>query len=58
MKTMDTRTQKLANTLNLRIREKKATIERCRLTGNDVGASVALTALKRYRRALYTLALV
>ena len=55
---MNNRTKKLALTLNLRIREKKATIAHCRLTGNDVGASVALTALKRYRRALYNLALV
>ena len=55
---MDNCTKKLANTLNLRIREKEATIARCRLTGNDVGASVALTALNRYRRALHTLTLV
>lgn len=52
---MKNRTKKLAETLNLRIREKKATIERCRITGNDAGASIALTALKRYRRALYNL---
>ena len=52
---MNDRTKKLAQTLNLRIREKKATIERCRITGNDIGASVALTALKGYRKALYNL---
>ena len=54
---MNNRTKKLANTLNLRIREKEATIARCRLNGNDVGASIALTALNRYRRALSALSL-
>ena len=55
---MDNRTKKLAMTLKIRISEKKATLARCRQNGNDVGASVAFTALKRYRRAFYKLTLV
>jgi len=55
---MTDRTKKLAQTLAARINEKKATIERCRLNGNDVGVSAAFTALQRYRRALYKLALL
>ena len=55
---MNNRTKKLAQTLAARINEKKATIARCRLNGNDVGVSVAFTALKRYRKALYKLALL
>ena len=54
---MDNQNKKLAQTLVTRINEKKATIARCRLAGNDVGVSVAFTALKRYRRALYKIAL-
>jgi hypothetical protein len=57
-KQMNNRTKKLAQTLATRISEKKATIARCRLNGNDVGVSVAFTALQRYRRALYKLALL
>ena len=55
---MNNRTKKLASTLKIRISEKKDTLARCLLNGNDVGASVALTALKRYRKALYTLILI
>ena len=55
---MNNRTRKLASTLKIRISEKKDTLARCLLNGNDVGASVALTALKRYRKALYTLILI
>ena len=55
---MNNRTKKLAQTLAARINEKKATIARCRLNGNDVGVAVAFTALQRYRRALYKLALL
>ena len=57
-KQMDNQNKKLAQTLVTRINEKKATIARCRLAGNDIGVSVAFTALKRYRRSLYKLALL
>ena len=55
---MTNQNKKLAKTLATRINEKKATIARCRLAGNDVGVSAAFIALKRYRRALYKLALL
>ena len=56
-KQMKNKNKKLAQTLVTRINEKKATIARCRLAGNDTGVSVAFIALKRYRRALYKIAL-
>ena len=55
--TMNTRTKRLANTLAKRIREKEDTIDRCQKNGNDIGEGVARVALRRYRKALYTIAL-
>ena len=54
---MNARTKRLANKLIKRISEKEDTIERCQKNGNDIGEGVARVALRRYRKALYTIAL-
>lgn len=54
---MNAQTKRTAKILAARILEKKATVDRCIFADNDVGAQVAFTALKRYRRALYRIAL-
>tara|TARA_R110000796_G_scaffold47483_1_gene114154 strand:- start:400 stop:567 length:168 start_codon:yes stop_codon:yes gene_type:complete len=53
---MNAQAKRTSKILTKRISEKKSAIARYRLAGNDVGTSVALTALKRYQSALDTIA--